>query len=97
MYLLHMSAKAAFPQTMPSSKAPCNTDPQNGWYDDECRELRTRQQQEITLGTHTHKQVRTLFKCLVRKKKQDYLARFEKELCQFILGQDNKKAWSNNE
>ena len=44
-------------------------------------------------GVITQKQSRMSFRCLVRRKKRNYLVHLEKELYHLILSQDSAEAW----
>ena len=90
---LHTSAAEHFPHTSPRSTPPNQNVPQNSWYDAECKETRLRLQQDESRGVRTHKQARSIFRRLVRRKKRAYLSKVEHEFYQLFLGQDSKEAW----
>ena len=82
-----------YPHTQPHHKRRSSSMPQNSWYDEECREMRITLQREVFSGVITHKQSHMSFRCLVRKKKRNYLAHLKRKLYHLFLCQDSPEAW----
>ena len=90
---IHEAAQEAYPHTKPHQKRSTGNMPQNNWYDEECKEMRTSLQKEELSGAITHKQSKKMYSRIVRRKKRNYLAQLEKELYHLFLSQDSAEAW----
>ncbi|MCO5598120.1 hypothetical protein L7F22_052212 [Adiantum nelumboides] len=92
---LHAAVETAFPHSGGSNSYNERKDnkPRNGWYDDECRQLRARLNKDIATRNTTHKQRKISFRHLVRRKKRNFLAQLKQELYELFLSQDSKETW----
>ncbi|MCO5608775.1 hypothetical protein L7F22_062991 [Adiantum nelumboides] len=67
--------------------------PQNGWYDDDCRELRRGLRTAETLGEITHRQAQRRMQSLIRRKKREWEERQYWELYHLLMSRDSEEAW----
>ena len=63
--ILHGAAAEAYPHTQPDQRRRSGSIPQNSWYDDECKEMRSQIQSELVRGIITYKQSRIALRRLV--------------------------------
>ena len=90
---LHAAAVEAYLHAQPTTKRRPGSMPQNSWYDAECREMRITLEKEVLLGIITHKKSRSIFRCLVRRKKRAFITQLEQGLYKLFQSQDSSEAW----
>lgn len=82
----HDATTRSLPTTRSSGRAPTRTMPQNPWYDDECKELRSYLVQERTSGHMTTSEAHQISWRLTRRKKWAFLTRRMEEVISSFCG-----------
>lgn len=96
--LVHTSIVSAAHQSFPvtthiSGPPPVGLVPCNGWYDEECKQLRRRVRLEEKENSPFLLATMRDYKRLVRCKKRQFLARNEEELRSLLFSCDSKEFW----
>eukprot|EP00249_Psilotum_nudum_P009654 c22069_g1_i1 orf=27-1430(-) len=91
--ILHESATLSFPHHTHTYPPRTGTMPQNGWYDEECREGRRQIRALEAHGEITHRQSQRRMQSLTRRKKREWEETQYWEIYHLLMSRDSKEAW----